>query len=387
MFRLSSWTAGPYSLRAYLVALCVAAVLPVTVLAGVLLVRSAGLERAQLEARLQQVAGDLADDLDRDIDRSFTVLRTLARLPSLTAEDWPTFYEQAKAALEGRAYAIVIDTSLRQLVNTLLPYGQAPSVTGDPDTARQMLESKAPAVSDLFLSLIDRQPVFNVNLPILRDGQVRYILIWGQPTLALSHILQGQRLGPEWTTTVLDRKGAVLARSSEHQQVVGTKPATFVPDLRVADRAVRKATNLNGELVVRAVARGKVSGWLISAAIPMHVAETPLRRSLWLWATMSALALGVAAGLAWLFARPVAHQMKAAADAALALGRQEPVTAPTGSLLEANTITTALKSAGTELADRASHQRLLLDELSHRVKNALAVVQASRCAHFPMSAR
>jgi hypothetical protein len=57
-------------------------------------------------------------------DQQFAVLRTLTTFPSLAAEDWLTFYNQAKAALGEGAYAVVIDTSLRQLVNTLQPYGQ-----------------------------------------------------------------------------------------------------------------------------------------------------------------------------------------------------------------------------------------------------------------------
>ena len=128
------WLRDSYSLRTHLIVFGLAILLPVTVLAGLLLARSAALERTQLKARLIQVADDLAAEIDREIDRHFTV-RTLARLPALAAADWRMFYEQAKGAVEGRGYVIVIDSSLKQLVNTLLPYGSAPAMTGDPDTA------------------------------------------------------------------------------------------------------------------------------------------------------------------------------------------------------------------------------------------------------------
>src|SRR5262245_19517935 len=125
------WLRGPYSVRAHLFAFALATLLPVTILAGVLLVRSANLEREQLEARLVQVAADVAKDLDRELDRHFTVLRTLATLPSLANGEWHAFYDEATSALQGKAYIVLIDASLRQLVNTALPFGQAPPVTGD----------------------------------------------------------------------------------------------------------------------------------------------------------------------------------------------------------------------------------------------------------------
>jgi len=54
-----------YSIRTHLIAFGLVLVLPVTILAGVLFVRSAIIERNQLEARLIQLADDLADDVDR----------------------------------------------------------------------------------------------------------------------------------------------------------------------------------------------------------------------------------------------------------------------------------------------------------------------------------
>jgi hypothetical protein len=59
--------------------------------------------------------------------RDFTLLNTLATVPALQREDWSTFYTNAKAALQGKAYVIVLDTSLRQLVNTYVPFGEQQS--------------------------------------------------------------------------------------------------------------------------------------------------------------------------------------------------------------------------------------------------------------------
>ncbi|MGE5770900.1 MAG: hypothetical protein ACM3Z4_02465 [Hyphomicrobiales bacterium] len=48
----------------------------------------------------------------------------MATSQALTTEDWQTFYDQAKAALQGRAYLILVDASGRQRLNTYVPYGE-----------------------------------------------------------------------------------------------------------------------------------------------------------------------------------------------------------------------------------------------------------------------
>jgi two-component sensor histidine kinase len=369
-------TGRQYSLRAHLIVFGAGILIPAMVLAGLLLARSATLERAQLEARLIQVADDLGEDIDRDIARDFTLLQTLATAPSFANEDWPAFHTHAKAALQGKAYVVLIDSSLRQLVNTYVPYGSQPELTGDPETAQRMIASKQSDVSDLFVSLVTEKPVFNVNIPILRNGEVRYILHLGQFADDLVGIMRGQRLGPEWTAVILDRKGVVLARSRDQERFVGRTYPQFASDVKIAARGVIKGTNLDGEQVLRAVVRSKQSGWFVTAGIPLAMAEAPLRRSLWQWGASFALTLALATGLAWLFARAMDKPMEHASRAAAGLGRNEPIVPLRSSLAEANTITAALEGASAELAQRSEHQRLLLNELSHRVKNVLAVVQA-----------
>ena len=68
--------------------------------------------------------------------------------------------------------------------------------------------------------------------------------------------------------------------------------------------------------------------------------------------------------------------MRAASDAATALGRGDPIAPLQSSIAEANGIVAALKHASAELSSRADQQRVLMQELSHRVKNIISVVSA-----------
>ena len=367
---------GSYPIRTHLIAFGLILVLPLTALAGVLFVRSATLERDQVEARLVQLADDLAEDIDRDIERHFTILNTLATLPSLQDADWPTFYAQAKAALQGNGYIILIDSSLRQIVNTYVPYEEAPPSTGDPEAARRMIKTKQREVSDLFISLVTKGPVFNINVPIVREGELRYILSYGRHADDLLAIMRGQRVGPDWVRAIIDRKGVVLARSRDHERVVGTAPPLFAADLAIADHSIRKTTSLEGEAVLRAIARSGVSGWLVTVNVPLAVAEASLERSAALWGLTAAAALLLTVALAFVFANMISKPMMQAAAAARALGREEPIVALNSSISEANAIVLAIQNASAELRERLSQQRLLSRELNHRVKNVLAMVQA-----------
>jgi two-component sensor histidine kinase len=185
-----------------------------------------------------------------------------------------------------------------------------------------------------------------------------------------------RRLGPEWISVVLDRNGAVLARSHDHDRFVGKSYPEFATDIAVSDRGLIRGTNFDGQHVLRAVVRSKMTGWLITASIPIAMAEAPLRRGLWQWGAVSFGAIGIALVLAWLFAKAMQLPMQRAAQAALALGRGETVLPIHSSLSEANTIVDALDTASSALTGRSAQQQLLQNELSHRVKNVLAVVQA-----------
>src|SRR5690349_13481448 len=96
-----------------------------------MLYRATVLERQQIEQRIVQEVGELVGDVERDLDRHLAILKTLASSVALATEDWPTFYSQARASLQGKPYLVLTDTTGRQIVNTYVAYGQAPQMSGD----------------------------------------------------------------------------------------------------------------------------------------------------------------------------------------------------------------------------------------------------------------
>jgi two-component sensor histidine kinase len=342
--------------------------LPLTVLAGVLFVNSTNVVREQAQARLLQLAQALSDNIDRDVERHVPVLHTLATLPSFQARDWPTFYNQARAALRGDGYIVVVDSSLRQLVNTYVPYGRHPPRTGDLETAQRILESRRVEASGVFTSLVTGGQVINIDVPILRNGRVVYIVMYGRPVAHVSRILEGQSLDPGWTSAVYDRNGALIASLAAPAQGEPVAPAT---------RGVSRIADAAGNTILRATHVSELTGWTVTVDVPLSVVSAEVNRTLQ-WLVFSATAaLLLAIAIAVLFGHFLSRQLGRAAAYARAMGREdaEPDLGAT-SLIEIREIADALQNARAQLGRRMSQQQLLSRELNHRVKNLLSVVQA-----------
>jgi two-component sensor histidine kinase len=361
------WTRRRFSFRAHLVVFALLVALPVTVLAGVLLAHAVNLARAQAETRLLQLAQSLSQNIDRDVERHVPVLNTLAAMPSFGA-DWMTFHDRATRALQGDGYIVVSDRSLRQLVNTYVPYGDQPARTGDIETAERVLASQRMEVSGVFTSLVTGGRVINVDVPVVRNGRAQYILMYGRPIEHLTSIMEEQSLDPGWSSSVFDRQGTLITRLGDerpHRQP--TADTNGVSRLRDSD----------GEAFLRATHTSQATGWTVAVDAPLSLIMLEANRSLRLWALFAAGTLFLAIGLGVLFGQFLRNQLHRTAAYATAIGRQEDAPAPEPTTLdEIGLITEALQNARAELTRRMDQQRLLSRELNHRVKNVLSVVQA-----------
>jgi two-component sensor histidine kinase len=363
-----------WSTRTHLLLLGLAIATPLLLLLAALLLQSASSQRKELEQRLLQVLDTLVNVLDRDLDRDITILQTLATSQALAREDWPAFYEQAKAGLQGRAYLVLVDSGGRQLVNTYVPYGEQPAMSGDPETVHRIAQTGAPVVSNLFTSLVVKQPVFNVSIPLMRDGQLRFIMSLGLLPRDLVVLLASQKLPPEWVTTIWDANGTILARSRDNDRYLGKA----LPDnMREQNgQAVSRTKNLDNADVLHAAARSRISGWGVGVNVPYSLITAQVRSSLLLWGATAVLAMAIASGLGLLLARRITASLAAASQAAGAIGRREKFAIPATHLREADVFLATLERARQDVSKAEEHQKFLLRELQHRTQNLFAVVQS-----------
>src|SRR4030095_4503086 len=121
---------------------------------------------------------------------------------------------------------------------------------------------------------ISGRPVFNVEVPVFApDGDVKYVLIMSFQAAHIAELLRSAKLEGPWITGVADNNGIILARSERHEDFVGTPlPSELLQQSR-AHTGVFRATNVEGDAIIRATARSQRAGWLVSATIPLSHLE------------------------------------------------------------------------------------------------------------------
>jgi len=336
--------AWPAALHLVLFAAIIA--LPLLALLGAMLYRSSMQEYQRLERLIGQELDELIASIDRDVERRNAVLQTLAASPALASEDWPAFYVQAKASL-GRNYLVLTDTAGRQLVNTYVPYGQAPAFTSNPAAIENIRQTMRPFVSDLFTSPVARRPVYVVSIPIGSAGGLRYVMSLGLFPDDLLSLLHDQHLDPGWTTAVWDRNGTIIAHSRDHARWLGeTVPAHWRTQ---PVRKVFEDKSLNGEHVLAVTGRMAQAGWAVRISFPSGVIDARSRQLLWVWGAAVVLVTLLTAITAYVFGTAFTRPLGRAASAAAAMGRGEPVEVRDTRILEVNAVNRALREASQDL--------------------------------------
>ena len=220
--RLFNYVVPPQRIRTFLILFALALTSPLVALGVIAMYQMATLEEREIERRVLQVAQDLKGDVDRELESATVTLATLATSHALSRRDFAAFHEQASRALRREKAAILlVDHTFQQLLNTRAAFGASLPKTSDLETAEKVFETKQRQVSGVFMGVVSRQPVINVEVPVFEGEHVRYVLIMALDAARFEHILQSQRLESRWVTGITDNKGIILARSERHADFVG----------------------------------------------------------------------------------------------------------------------------------------------------------------------
>src|SRR6185295_7461173 len=124
-------------------------------------------------------------------------------------------------------------------------------------------------------------PMVGYRLPVLRAGQLRYVLSAKIAPAVYGEILSRQKLPPQAVATIVDGRNIIVAAGAR-QELVG----------RIAGPLVRRAApgqldgwfeglDREGVESFAAFSRSPASGWAVSLTIPAAQLDAPLMRSLW----------------------------------------------------------------------------------------------------------
>ncbi|HYD78650.1 MAG TPA: ATP-binding protein [Paucimonas sp.] len=352
----------PLGKRLFLLAL--AGILPLAAMSGIALLALVHQQRAQAEHASLEIVRALAIGVEGEIQRSFSALATLAAANSLERGDIAAFRMRTRRVMENQPHWLTIilaDPQANVLLNTNVAPGERLPPVAEKESFEQAIRTRKPVVGFLARG---QHGQFGVPLrvPVLRNGELRYILTCVIKPQAIMDRIERQRVPSDWVVSVFDAKGLRVARSRAHEKFIGKGASPSLQDLLKGDaREGTGITNaLEGEPVYTAFTRLDSIGWTVAIGIPTSEIDMSGYRSLAVYGggLLLSLALGMLASLA--VARSINRPIGELRKAAQSLGHGGPVAVGANDIPETREVAEALAAAARQLEENASEREKLL---------------------------
>src|SRR6266478_2548414 len=339
-------------IQARLMMLALVTALPLVAVASFAILRTVDDQRAQIQSDVRQMVESFLADVDREVSAISAELQVLATSPSLQTGDFREFDQQMRAALQIRGTSIVLhDTHAQQLLSTNRPFGEPLPRASNNQMLGRVVESGKPQISDLIMGAVLKRPILTVGVPVFRDGEVVYVLAMGLGPEVLSALMQDQKLSPDWTAAILDRKGIIVARNRDLDRFLGQPVAPMLrAKLQEAIEWWIPNVTSDGIPVYSTFRRSPMTGWTAAIGLPREFVDAPLRRVQWLAFGGGAAGLALSLALAWAAARAIRRPVEALTAATKALGSGEPLGPLLGGVRELDEVGDALHSTAAALA-------------------------------------
>ncbi len=364
-------------LRSHLIILVVAALLPVLIFAGVMILVFGRQQQRFLENGLLDTARALSLAVDRELTAWSHTLETLASSEHLDSGDLRKFYSQAQRVLETRQdwdTIVLVELPKRQVLNLKRPFGSPLPDVQNSAQLTGVVETRRPVVSDLFSGQVLDRPLVGIAVPVIRAGKVRYVLMSAVSPASLSRLLLQQKLSDEWVAGVIDRNKIIIARTRDIEQLLGKPTGPVVAaKSEESQEAVWRGVIREGPEVYSALRRSELSGWTVVVGINATVLDSPMRHTLLtvIGGGFSLLLAGIV--MATLFGRRIANSISSLSNAAAALGRSEMPQTSTSPIIEVSEVARAIE-------DAAVKRQQAEEELRKTTQTLKALIQASPVA-------
>ncbi|MBK1841153.1 response regulator [Azospirillum sp. YIM B02556] len=248
--------------------------MPLAAYALLLLITVDRLQQEIIRTNLEDELEHTANSVQQVIQREISFFSGLAMVPATASDE--TGALEARAELARQLHPSTLAITLRDRERTIFDLGGALSGPvaghGAKDEPPSVWSSAMPEIGDLTAGNIP------LEIPILRDGRVAYVLTGVVDPRLFNDLLRSTISAKGWIAALLDRSLAIAARSKQGEVFVGT-PAT--PDLAEAIRTgrtgVQRSITKDGRpSYVVTTALGE-TGWYLAMAIPVSVAEQTYR--------------------------------------------------------------------------------------------------------------
>ncbi|MGA2999839.1 sensor histidine kinase [Bradyrhizobium sp.] len=300
----------------------------------------------------------LMSALDRELASATLAAQVFASSPFIAADDFAAFHREAtKIAPMLQASALVLaDATGQQLADSFLPYGEVLPLRGSLENLRKVFETGQPSVSDVFIGSISKRASIVIEVPVLRDGHVKYTIAVGIFTDRLDDLLRRQKLPPDWVSTIADTSGTVVARSSS-PELVGTQALPVRLSATTSLRSgILETVRRDGTPIFLGFSRSDISNWTVAIGVPVSTAfhDLNLFLSIGLIGVIGVLIAGF--GLAYYQSTQIARAVQSLIPQALALGHGEVPPIPRLSVREVDDVAHALNRADQLVKKRTAER-------------------------------
>ena len=221
----------PRTIRLWLTGLVVACVLPVWVCAGYLVHSVYTGKKALIQGHLIEIAKNLALDADRELSIVLAVAQGLATSPALQNDDFEALRRQVQTlrASYPDTDVIVATADGQQVFNSFLPPGSALPRRSVLETVQRVFTTGKPNIGNVFRGAVTGRALISLDMPVSKDGTVRYDLAITVPATRFTGMLLAEHLSQGWAAVILDTKGVVVARSRDNDRWVGQSAVHLLP--------------------------------------------------------------------------------------------------------------------------------------------------------------
>jgi signal transduction histidine kinase/CheY-like chemotaxis protein len=295
------------SLRTYLLAFAVCAVVPVVCFAAYLAIGLTRTEQAAVERGLIETTTALVSAVDGELTSTIAALNILATSPTLDRPDLEAFRARALRVLEMQKQRGWLTIHLAApdgtpLMNALYAPG-SPLPRPDVASVRETVVAGHPTISDVVAIPQDRH-AYGVRVPVVRGGVIRYVLTAALSAESQREALLSQSGVRDRIAVLYDRNGTILFRTVNPSKLIGT-PVTPLLAQKSAQMTsgAFEDVNLEGTPVRVVFQRSRISGWSVAVGVPQHVLYAAQRQSVRQVLAVGAALLGLTMALAFIFAR------------------------------------------------------------------------------------
>ena len=304
-------------------------------------------DRQEATQRVMEAVRSVRFTLDAEMRRMTGSLQVLSLTNALRSGDFAGFGVMAAGFLDqyGKDGVILVADHEGHILFPLSgPDGAMPAQRNNVGIVHKVFATGQPQYSNLFYGVVKKKLIMSVDVPVMRDGRVVYDISFSPPLEMFQSMVETQRPSADWTVTLLDGEGVVFARIPNPEATVGKHASpSLLPEVFKSPEAALTTTSIEGVPLITAFSRSPLTGWTIAAGITESSLVAPLWRNLAIASVIGGVLL--LTGLAF------------AVRMATAIAR--------GELLH----------------------DLLIEELNHRVKNTLAILQAIAVQTFRSATR